>query len=61
MLMTREAQTLDSFEKDGIDRTKQYQYASDGYANETKAVGLMDDIFFVEINIGELYLLPLEN
>ena len=45
----------------GLEGTKQYQYAPDGYANETKAVGLTDDIYSAETSIGELYLLPLEN
>ncbi|MCM1236484.1 MAG: helix-turn-helix domain-containing protein [Ruminococcus flavefaciens] len=48
-------------EEGGLDGTKRYQYAPDGYANETKAVELTDDIFSVETSIGELYLLPLEN
>ncbi len=48
-------------EENRLDGTKRYQYAPTGYANETKAVGLTDDIFSVETSIGELYLLPLEN
>ena len=48
-------------EEGGLDGTKRYKYAPDGYANETKAVGLTDDIFSAETSIGELYLLPLEN
>lgn len=48
-------------EEGELDGTKRYQYAPNGDANETKAVGLTDDIFSVEISIGELYLLPLEN
>lgn len=48
-------------EEGGLDGTKRYQYAPDGYANETKAVGLTDDIYSAETSIGELYLLPLEN
>ena len=48
-------------EEGGLDGTKRYQYAPDGYANETKAVELTDDIFSTETSIGELYLLPLEN
>ena len=48
-------------EEGGLDGTKRYQYAPTGYANETKAVELTDDIFSVETSIGELYLLPLEN
>ena len=45
----------------GLDGTKRYQYAPDGFANSTKAVGLTDDIFSAETSIGELYLLPLES
>ena len=48
-------------EEGGLDGTKRDQYAPDGYANETKAVELTDDIFSTETSIGELYLLPLEN
>lgn len=48
-------------EEDGSDGRKRYQYAPDGYANETKAVRLTDDIFSAETSIGGLYLLPLEN
>lgn len=48
-------------EEGGLDGTKRYQYAPDGYANETKAIGLTDDIFSAETSIGEIYLLPLEN
>ena len=48
-------------EEGGLDGTKRYQYAPDGFANSTKAVGLTDDIFSAETSIGELYLLPLEN
>ena len=48
-------------EECGLDGTKRYQYAPDGYANETKAVGLTDDIYSADTSIGELYLLPLEN
>ena len=48
-------------EEGGLDGTKRYKYAPDGYANETKAEGLTDDIFSAETSIGELYLLPLEN
>ena len=44
-----------------LDGTKRYQYAPNGNVNETKAVGLTDDIFSAETSIGELYLLPLEN
>lgn len=44
-----------------LDGTKRYQYAPDGYANETKAVELTDDIYSTETSIGELYLLPLAN
>ena len=45
----------------GLDGTKQYGYAPDGYENATKAVGITDDIYSAETSIGELYLLPLEN
>ena len=48
-------------EESGLDGTPRYQYAPEGYANETKAVGLTDDIYSVETSIGELYLLPLED
>ena len=48
-------------EEGGLDGTKRYKYAPDGNANETKAVGLMDDIFSAETSIGELFLLSLEN
>ena len=48
-------------EEGGLDGTKRYQYAPDGKANETKAVGLTDDIFSAETSIGQLYLLPLED
>ena len=45
----------------GLDGTKRYQYAPDGFASITKAVELTDDIFSAGTSIGELYLLPLEN
>ena len=48
-------------EEGGLDGTKRYKYAPDGNANETKAVGLTDDIFSAETSIGQLYLLPLED
>ena len=48
-------------EESGLDGTKRYQYAPDGYSSLTKAVELMDDIFSAETSIGELYLLSLEN
>lgn len=48
-------------EESGLDGTKRYQYAPDGFANITKAVELTDDIFSAETSIGELYLLSLEN
>lgn len=48
-------------EEKGLDGTKRYQYAPDGFENNTKAVGLTDDIYSAETSIGELYLLPLEN
>lgn len=48
-------------EESALNGTKQYRYAPDGFENNTKAVGLTDDIFSVETSIGELYLLPLEN
>ena len=43
-------------EEGGLDGTKRYQYAPDGFANSTKAVRLTDDIFSAETSIGELYL-----
>lgn len=48
-------------EESGLDGTKKYQYAPDGFASKTKAVELTDDIFSAKTSIGELYLLPLEN
>lgn len=48
-------------EESGLDGTKRYRYAPDGFASVTKAVELTDDIFSTETSIGELYLLPLEN
>ena len=48
-------------EEGGLDGTKRYKYAPDGNENETKAVGLTDDIFSAETSIGQLYLLPLED
>ena len=48
-------------EEGGLDGTKRYKYAPDGNANETKAVGLTDDIFSAETSIGHLYILPLED
>jgi hypothetical protein len=35
-------------EEGGLDGTKRYKYDPDGYANETKAAGLTDDIFSAE-------------
>lgn len=48
-------------EENGLDGTKKYQYAPDGFASITKAVELADDIFSAETSIGELYLLSLKN
>lgn len=48
-------------EESGLDGTKRYRYAPDGFASVTKAVELTDDIFSAETSIGELFLLSLEN
>ncbi len=52
---------FNELEESGLDGTKRYQYAPDGFASVTKAVELTDDIFSAETSIGELYLLSLEN
>lgn len=40
---------------------KTYQYAPLGYKDSTQGIVLTDDIFSAHTNIGNLYLLPLEN
>lgn len=52
---------FEELEERGLDGTKRYQYAPDGYANETKAVELTDNIYSADTSIGQIYLLSLEN